>query len=66
MKNDVPYPTELRILEPTGPYYGDPLIAPLVNVMLRMAAYSLGRFDATGQGHLGENRWFNVLLNFQK
>jgi len=43
---------EAEILEPTGPYYGDPLIAPLVNVMLRMAAYSLGRFDATGCAEL--------------
>ena len=35
-----------RILEPNGQYHGDPLIMPMVQTMVRMAAYSLGLYDA--------------------
>ena len=41
---------DTRILQPTGPYYGDPLIMPMVELMLRNAAYSLGRADSDTVG----------------
>lgn len=44
---------ETEIFQPTGPYYGDPLIMPMVELMLRNAAYSLGHADSDAVGCAG-------------
>ncbi|CAJ1387821.1 unnamed protein product [Effrenium voratum] len=41
---------ETEVLQPSGPLYGDPVIQPLVKLMLRNAAVSLGVVDVDAIG----------------
>jgi len=54
-----------RIFQPTGPYYGDPLIMPMVELMLRNAAYSLGHADSDAVGRQLEagRAWSSTNIN---
>ena len=56
---------DTRIFEPTGPYHGDPLIMPMVELMLRNAAYSLGHADSDAVGRQLEagRAWSSTNIN---